>query len=301
MRKQANSSEPVLCYGEVLWDSLPNGMFPGGAPINVAYHLKRLGLYPLPVTAVGNDFLGEDLLRRITTWGLSIDYIATTSEKQTGVVVVEVDQKGSPTYEIRDDVAWDWIAVPGSLEKEAARSHALVYGTLAQRHPHNREQLSRLIRYAPKATKVYDVNLRPPFDSADLVWDLAQNADVIKLNHDELNQLLKGAHPQSELENAARSFAKAIHCSRICVTAGGDGAGLLWDDTWHWTEGQPIQVKDTVGAGDAFLAGLVHGILSESTPGETIRNAARLGEFVATCEGATPAYEVTSDGRFTRK
>lgn len=300
MKTQANSSEVVICFGEVLWDSLPNGMFPGGAPINVAYHLKRLERQPLPVTAVGNDFLGEDLRRRIKRWGLDTSYITTVPEKQTGVVVVEVDQKGSPSYEIRDDVAWDWIILPATLEEEAARSQAVVYGTLAQRHHHNRQQLGRLLQCAPETYKVYDVNLRPPYDSPDLVWDLAQSADVIKLNHDELNQLLKEKHAQSELEQGARALAEAIGCSRICVTAGGDGAGLLWDEAWHWTDGQPIQVKDTVGAGDAFLAGLVHGLLGKSTPEQTIREAARLGEFVATCEGATPSYTVDSEGRFVR-
>lgn len=287
----------MLCFGEVLWDCLPRGLFAGGAPVNVAYHLQRLGLPAIPVTAVGDDFLGRELLRRFDRWGLTREGVHVVREKETGAVLVQLDEHGGATYDILQDVAWDWIKLEESLRPRAARAAALVYGSLAQRADHNRRQLIRLKEWAPQARRIFDVNLRPPFDAPEVVWRLCEGADLIKLNHDELAKLMSREHDLKAVESVARDFAKRTGGARICVTAGGDGAGLWWDGDWFWEPARPIEVEDTIGAGDSFLAGLLKGwLLDGKEPASILAGACRLSEFVAGREGAMPDYRIGSDG-----
>jgi fructokinase len=290
------SASTVLCFGEVLWDCLPRGIFAGGAPINVAYHLRRFGLNAIPVTAVGNDFLGDELLRRFHYWNLSPDY-ASRVDHPTGAVVVDLDDAGVASYKFLDDVAWDHIPLPDALRELAPDTRAIVFGTLAQRSKSNQARLSELRAQTAGARKVYDVNLRPPFDPPELVWELAKDCDLIKLNDDELGTLLGAPVDVSGLEAAARRLGDRTGCSRVCVTAGKRGAGLLWEGAWSFDPPQPIAVKDTVGAGDSFLAALLHGWLEAAlTPGKNLRRAARVAEFVASCDGATPDYQLDAEG-----
>jgi fructokinase len=293
------ASMPVVCFGEFLWDALPHGLFPGGAPVNVAYHLAQLGVPAIPVTAVGQDFLGDEGLRHFRRCGLDTRFVARLPDKPTGAVRVDLDEKGSPSYEFLEDVAWDWIPVGPDLEAVAKESAGLVYGTLAQRSDHNLAQLERLMGASGEALKIYDVNLRSPYDSADLVWHLTAKADAIKLNEAELNRLLGGAPGNEDLHASAQAFAQKTGCEMICVTAGARGAGLLKDGNWFWSEGRPIRVKDTVGAGDSFLAALVEGLLrGEPRPQRMLDRACRLAEFVAGCDGASPRYRVSGDTGF---
>jgi fructokinase len=286
----------VLCFGEMLWDSLPRGRFPGGAPMNVAYHLHQLGLRAIPVSAVGRDGPGDELLQRVTAWGLDTDLISVRDDKPTGLVRVRTG-KGGPAYDIVENVAWDWIELPAHPPEFVSQARVLVFGTLAQRAKHNRKQFARLCELCGQALKVFDVNLRPPFDELKLVWSLAKDADVIKLNRDEAVRLLGKNYATAELESAARALSARTKCSCICITAGGDGSGMLMDSGWTWLPSRPIAVKDTVGAGDAFLAALVSGLFTDnqSAP-DILRRARNLAEFVASHDGATPAYVVLPDG-----
>lgn len=291
---------PVLCFGEILWDSLPQGLFPGGAPVNVAYHLQRLGLRPVPVTAVGGDFLGDELLRRLKRWGLPADGVTVCRDLPTGAVLVELDASGVPRFTILENVAWDRIEPNAAVESLAPTAAAVIYGTLAQRGEHNRQRLGRLLDRAARALRIFDVNLRPPFDRREVVWPLAARAQVIKLNHDELRTLLGGRPASGQLEAAARAFATKAGCGTICVTAGPRGAGLLLDGQWHWADARPVAVKDTVGSGDAFLASLTRSLLLRDAPPRLmLERACRLAEFVATQDGAMPAYAVSPDGSVT--
>jgi len=290
------SNATVICFGEVLWDCLPKGIFAGGAPINVAYHLRRFGLNALPTTAVGKDFLGDEMLRRFHYWQISPQFTSRV-DKPTGAVVVDLDDAGVASYKFLDDVAWDHIPLPEALTKAAPAASVIVFGTLAQRSESNRTRLAELRGMATAAKKVYDVNLRPPYDSPDLVWELAKGCDLIKLNDDELGTLLGTKTEVASLEAATRQFAERTGCSRVCVTAGKQGAGLLWEGAWSFDPPQPIQVKDTVGAGDSFLAALLHGWLEGGlSPVANLQRAARVAEFVATCDGATPGYKLDAKG-----
>lgn len=289
---------PVLCFGEVLWDCLPRGLFPGGAPINVAYHLQKLGITAYPVTAVGKDFLGQELIRRLEQWGLDSRFVNVLPDKQTGVVRAHIQPDRSAKYEIVEDVAWDWIEPDEEVLEMAARGASLLFGTLAQRSKHNRKQLDAVLEKMAGGLKIYDINLRPPFDDAETIEYLATKSNLIKLNDEELEVVTHGVYPAMSLEKAAREYAAQVGCQRLCVTAGARGAGLLDVEKWYWVDGRNVVVKDTVGAGDSFLAALIHGLVGPTSrpPDAILTRACRLGEFVASSDGATPHYTVAPDG-----
>jgi len=284
----------VLCFGEILWDFLPDGLHAGGAPFNVAYHLRQLGRPVRLVSAVGRDVLGDELLRRLRHWGMPTDGVARHAVRPTGFVRAALTPGGDARYEIAGDVAWDRIEPSANTLAAAARARAVVFGSLAQRSAGNRDALDRLLPALPAgAARVFDVNLRPPHDDLDRVRLLARHATVLKLNEDEAGRLAGGA-PGGE-EGRARSLAAQTGCALVCVTCGARGAGLLRGGRWHWEPGRPVAVVDTVGAGDAFLAALVAHLLDgRLADAEILGRACRLGEWVAGHRGATPPYDAST-------
>lgn len=285
----AASTPRVVCFGEILWDSTPEGMFAGGAPFNVAANLARLACAPLLVSAIGSDFMGRELIRRMESLQLSKDHIEIIPNAETGWVKVWVDKNGSPEYEIGDPVAWDSIPATETTLAAAASAAALVHGTLALRHHANAGSFSR-IREAlpPTAWRVYDVNLRNPMPATGFVTDLARGVDLLKVNLDEailLASLPTPDHP----ERLARLLAATLGCARVCITCGSDGAGLLNGGVWFWEPTRPVVVADTIGCGDAFLAALLAGLLRGSSPAEALSAAADRAATVAASKGAIPA------------
>jgi fructokinase len=289
-----SESRPLaLCFGEILWDFLPDGLFPGGAPLNAAYHLHQHGVEARVVSAVGRDVLGDELFRRCKNWGLSTDGIAQLDDVPTGHVRVAIGGNGDARFDIVTDVAWDKIPVTDATLRAAAEAGAFVYGSLAERSPSNRATLDRLLAALPKrALRVFDANLRPPHDDLDLVRELARKATAWKVNAAEAARLAASeAETPGREEIHARLLAKMSGCGLVVVTAGARGAGLLRDDRWLWEPGRPMPVADTVGAGDAFVASLVANLLHGKMPdAEILFRACRLGEWVASQRGATPAY-----------
>ena len=282
----------IFTFGEALWDCLPAGLFFGGAPVNVAYHLAQLGEKASAITAVGRDFLGNEALVRMEKAGIDVSCVHQDNEWPTGVVKVSLSSKGNASYRFFSPVAWDRILVTPELEKYSEEGDALVYGTLAQRNEHNRQALFRLLE-KDHWQRIYDVNLRPPFDDPELVLALAEKADIIKMNDEETYQLSGLREAEDDLREAVRVLAAKTTASRICVTRGSDGA-LLWsreDDRFFEEKGRSIQVEDTVGAGDAFLAALVANFVNGHSPEDCLRKATRLGEFIATQRGAMPSYQ----------
>ncbi len=290
----------IACFGEILWDCLPRGIFLGGAPLNVAYHLSRLGLAPLLVSAVGRDFLGDEALRRLAGWGLDTSRVARV-RPATGTVRATLDADGVARYVFDPAPAWDHLPAPPAPSARRAAPAAVVFGTLALREPANRRGLKTLLDAWPDALRVVDLNLRPPFARAAAISWALKRAHLLKLNDEELATLTRPRRVPATpggLAAAARHLARLHGIARICVTAGPRGAGLLWDGAWHWADARPVEVRDTVGAGDAFLAALLAALLARNEPPELALSAAcRLGEYVATQDGATPAYRVDARGR----
>jgi len=283
----------VVCFGEVLWDCLPKGIFLGGAPLNVAYHLAKQGLRVLPVTAVGQDFLGDEILRRVGGWGLELKAVTRDARRPTGTVLATLDSSGSASYDISRNVAWDHIELTAWLRRLSPKPDAIVYGTLAFRESANRRVLDRLLALWPDAIRVVDLNFRAPFDTERVTDFALVRAQLVKMNEAELERLTRqSARTSRQMADATRRFAEKHNINRVCVTAGDRGAGLLWDGEWIWEKAQPVEVRDTVGAGDAFLGALLAALLGgRASPSAALTYACRVGEFVASQDGATPSYE----------
>jgi fructokinase len=305
------STSEILCVGELLWDSLPAGLFLGGAPFNVAGHLHTLGVPVALVSRVGLDRLGAEALQRLARHGIDTDLVQLDPVLPTGFVSVAVDGDGVPAYDIVAPAAWDAIELRDGMLDRAARAAAIVFGSLAQRAAASRDTIERL--YAVDVPKVFDVNLRPPYDDADVVGRSLPHADIVKLNEYELDQMAGWFDLPAGLHECTTALADRFGCRTICVTRGGAGAAMLHAGRWTEHPGFRVEVKDTVGAGDAFLAALLAGLLAGHDDEVTLRHANLLGAYVATQLGAIPVYrpetlatslglgqQPTVDARFTQ-
>lgn len=287
----------ALCFGEILWDFLPSGLFLGGAPLNVAYHLHRLGETAVTVSSVGCDVLGDEVIRRLEHWGLPTQAVGRDFTHPTGYVRASLNEKGDARYEFAANVAWDTIAIDQTIETAARSAAAIVFGSLAQRTTANRAALDRLLKALPaEAWRIFDVNLRPPFDDLGRVAELMPRCNVLKLNAAEAALIAANeSEAPGREELHARILAARSKCRLICITAGERGAGLLHDGDWVWQGGHAVNVADTIGSGDAFLAALTAQLMRGTSDLATmLERACRLGEWVATRPGATPPYDATT-------
>lgn len=294
---QPSATPPrIFCFGEILWDCLPHGDFLGGAPFNVAYHLHKLGAEALMISAIGRDDFGNQTRARIAGQKLSGEFVAENPGLPTGTVSVRLDPNGNASYVFADPAAWDHIPVTESVLSKAAASAAIVFGSLALRHEFNRASLDALLAVRGPL-KVFDVNLRTPYDDTTLVFALARKADVLKLNDAELGRLTgtnaaKLATDEKALASAARDLAHATACPSICVTRGERGALWLLQGDFHSMAAPAVAVRDTIGAGDAFTAAFVMGLLDRKfEPARLLERACALGAFVASKDGAQPDYD----------
>jgi len=281
----------ILCVGEILWDALPEGLFLGGAPFNVARNLHALGEEVHFVSRVGDDILGEEALRRLRVQGLDADLMQIDDSLPTGFVRVALDaHTGEPNYEIVEPAAWDAITFTDALQQHVDRAVAIVFGSLAQRASTSRQTIQRLCE--TDLLCVFDVNLRPPYVDRAIVEHSLRVADVVKLNESELGRLRDWFGFAEAPEAAMADLAETFDCSAVCVTWGGDGARLWQDGTCSHHPGYAVDVEDTVGAGDAFLSALLSGLLAGRGGPSLLNRANRLGAYVAAHSGALPAYEV---------
>lgn len=278
----------ILCVGEVLWDALPPGLFLGGAPFNVSCHLHQLGNDVTIASRVGDDVLGHEALRRIRQRGLSGDLVQLDAMRETGFVTVDVDADGVPNYTIVEPVAWDAIEYTAALRAGAHAAEALVFGSLAQRRSPSRETIQAL--WAADAPAVFDVNLRPPFVERSIVEQSLRAADLVKMNDEELAQMAAWFGLPEAPRAAMSDLADRFDLALLCVTRGPAGAMLWHDGRWTTHPGYAVSVADTVGAGDAFLAGLLAGHLAGRDDATCLDEASRLGAHVATQMGPTPSY-----------
>lgn len=278
----------------MLWDCLPGGLFLGGAPINVAYHLLQHEITAIPVSSVGDDFLGQEILRRMQGWGMKTDLVQKHPSLPTGAVIAEIDPSGNAHYQILENVAWDDIMVCDQTSSVAHHTSAIIFGSLAQRSQVNQDRLLSLLKQMESAERIFDVNLRPPYDDLEKVRSLAKHASLIKLNHEEAAKLARGTEDDHEAN--ARNIVKQLGVETVCVTCGAQGAGLLRGGEWFWVDGKQVEVMDTVGAGDSFLASLIFNlVLYQEDSMTSLNRACRLGEFMASQSGATPRYQLDSD------
>lgn len=285
-------SAEILCVGEVLWDALPSGLFLGGAPFNVACHLRAAGWRVSMVSRVGADRLGEEVLRRAQWYGVGTDLIQIDRDRPTGLVRATIDEVGNAEYEILEPAAWDAIETSDELVRRAGAARALVFGTVAQRHETSRRTIEQL--WDSSALKVFDANLRPPYDDRDILLRSVRRADVVKVTERELDTIAKWLALKGDLRERTAALAERFECEAVCVTRGPDGAVLWHEGRWTEEPGYDVEVRDTVGAGDAFLALLLAGLLDGADDHVTLRNANLIGAYVATQLGAVPADQLAA-------
>ncbi len=292
-----NMTTEFYAFGEILWDCLPSGRHAGGAPFNVTAHLVQLGASASLLSAIGNDELGDEIFQVAKDKGVNTEFIARHPKLPTGTVVATVDAKGNATYDIVEPVAWDEIEASAAALEAVAKSRAFVFGSLSCRSLHNVRQLRALLDLIGPL-KFFDVNLRPPYADPECIIKLARRADVLKLNHEEVGKLaawiltgeMKSAPPMDAdaVGRAAAILAETTNTPRICVTRAENGAAL-WDRGNLVTASAPnVLVKDTVGAGDSFMAGLMIGLTRGDQAQKLLENACHVGAYVASHNGATP-------------
>lgn len=279
----------ILAVGEVLWDLLPDGKQLGGAPANFTYHCRALGALARLVTRVGDDELGREVLERFRALGLPTETVQVDPEQPTGTVSVTLDRSGQPHFTIHEGVAWDRIRADEAGLAAAGEADAICFGSLAQRSELARQAIRTLVAAAPPtALRVLDVNLRPPFVDRNVIAASLELANILKLNDGELTELATMFGLPAGVREGMEELAGRFGLKVVALTRGAEGSLLLADGEWSDHPGQPTEVSDTIGAGDAFTACLVVGLLAGHPLDAINEHANRVAAYVCSQPGGTP-------------
>jgi len=269
---------------------LPSGRKVGGAPANFAFHCMQLGADVRILSRVGNDDLGRELIEFYQSLGLSTELIALDPVAPTGTVGVELSAEGQPKYTIHENVAWDKIEATETALQFAQDADAVCFGSLAARSNTAFQTIQKLVlQTKPSALRVLDLNLRDPFVDCRVIESLLGLANVLKLNDEELTRIVAMFDVSgNEVKQYADGFINRYGLKMLILTCGSRGSRIFADGKEHCCNSHKIDVVDTVGAGDAFTAMVVVGLLS-GLPTDTINERANeIAAFVCTQSGATP-------------
>ncbi|WP_372795320.1 carbohydrate kinase [Lutibacter sp.] len=277
----------AVCFGEILFDTFLKHKKIGGAPLNVASRLKSFGIDVSMISAVGNDENGKELLTYFKNLEIPINSIQVKENYPTGLVNVQLNEKGNASYDITYPSAWDKIRLSIEDTELVKDADFFVFGSLASRDESTKKTLSQLLNVANY--KIFDVNLRVPHYTEEALKELMVAADFIKFNDDELFEVSKylGSNHRS-LEQNIKYISKETNTAAICVTLGSHGAVLYYKGTFYNNCGFKVDVLDTVGSGDSFLASLVTKLFNEVDPQDALNFACAVGAIVAQNEGANP-------------
>ena len=262
----------------------------GGAPANFAYNSHLLGDRALIASRIGADELGQAIRRRLRGGGMSDEFLQVDSTYPTGTVSVEVDAEGRPNFDIRYPAAWDFLEWNEGWSALAQSADAVCFGSLAQRSDVARATiLNFLDQTRPETLRIFDVNFRPSSYSRAIVMASMQRANIVKLSQEELPRVAELLTiPANDDREFATALIQRFGLNLVCITRGAQGS-LLANST-HFDEhpGFRVEVKDTVGSGDAFTAGLVHEYLRTGSLARMNQTANQMGAWVASCSGAMP-------------
>lgn len=278
----------IVSFGEILWDILPDGEFPGGAPANFSIHSHRLGAASSLISRIGTDPRGARIQDILESVNLSDAFVQKDDSLPTGAVTV-IFEKGQPEYRIHQPAAWDVIeATPASIAIAQA-ADAFYFGTLAQRSPRSRHSLIELLQATPpEALRILDINLRAPYFSRDLLLDSFRLANVLKLNEAELHLLGEMLGLAQDPRDAMRALAERFDFQLIALTRGHRGSIVLHSEEINEHPGHAVQTKDPIGAGDAFTAALIMSVLAGWDIPSSNHFANEVAAFVTSQTGATP-------------
>ncbi|MDC0336176.1 carbohydrate kinase [Pseudodesulfovibrio sp.] len=278
----------AIGLGEILWDVLPEGRKLGGAPANFAYHVSALGGTGFPVSRIGDDDLGREALEVLRKHDVITDHISIDPNHPTGTVDATVDTAGVATYTFPDAVAWDYLFFDAATLGLAATANVICFGTLAQRSEISRKAIHSFLSAAPNALKVYDINLRQNFYSAEIIQTSLTQADVLKINDDELRVVADMFSLPSGEEASLVALVNQYDLKLGVLTRGGEGSLILSRNDKSELPGQPTTVVDTIGAGDSFSAALALAYLHGHGLDEINRYATSVAAFVCGQAGAMP-------------
>ncbi|MHC4252320.1 MAG: carbohydrate kinase family protein [Planctomycetota bacterium] len=279
----------VIGLGEVLWDLLPSGKALGGSPANVAYHANSLGAEGVVVSAVGEDDLGREILDRLGAMSLDTRHVQVVASQPTGTVSVTLDEKGTPTYVIHEDVAWDRIAVDEATLELARRADAVCFGSLAQRSARTRESVRAVLKATRDgALRVFDINLRGDFYDAELIEQSLGLANVLKISDEELETVTSLLGLDGDDDARLAELAGRYDLRLVALTQGERGSVMYEDGAFSRRDGIAVEVEDTVGAGDAFTAAVAVGMLRGMELDRINELANRVAAHVCSRKGAMP-------------
>ena len=290
MKQQINKPS-IFCYGEVLWDIFPEGARAGGAPFNVAYNLMRMGVDAHMISRVGNDDLGKTLMNQIADWNIPVADSQIDNQYDTGTVIAHIDEHNEAHYDIVQPVAWDFIEFREDYKEKVANADAFVFGSLITRNETSRNTLFQLLEIAK--FKVFDVNIRPPFFSVEIIRDLLSKANLIKMNKAELRMILDFLDKNYVNEDDGIRFMQdKFNIEEVIVSKGSKGAVYYNGDQHYEFPAVPVAIQDTVGSGDAFLAGFLSKRIVGAKAADIMSQATALGAFITSKEGACPSYTI---------
>ena len=291
------STPRVICYGEILWDILANGEVPGGAPMNVAYHLNKLGHLPAVITRIGNDERGQKLIDLLKGKNIPVLYVQHDKLLPTGIVYATPNELMEMKYDIVAPVAWDVIEWQEDFDELFNDNTYFVYGSLIARNTTSRNTLFKLLDLP--GIKVLDVNLRPPHYDEQLLRSLLQKANIVKMNQEELHYISGWLGNSATDEERIKSVSDYFKFDKVIVTRGGDGAMLGINGQIYKHPGFKVVVQDTVGSGDSFLAAVIAGFIENQTPEQLLERACAVGALVTSKKGGWPEYELADLRQFS--
>ena len=282
----------VVGLGEVLWDVLPEGKKLGGAPANFAYHAGQfLGMdNTIAVSALGEDKLADETIEALREHGLN-DLLPRVPYP-TGTVQVQLDEQGIPTYDIKENVAWDNIPFDDDIAEIARNCRAVCFGSLAQRNVVSRETIQKFLDATPPdCLKIFDINLRQQFYTQEILRESFQRCNILKINDEEL--VLIGrmfGYPGLDIENKCWLILGKYNLDMLVLTCGTNGSYVFTSGHVSFQETPKVKVADTVGAGDSFTGSFVGSILNGKSVPEAHRTAVQVSAYVCTQNGAMPTY-----------
>ncbi len=291
---------PVFCFGEILWDILPDGPQPGGAPLNVAYHLTKLNVPTVLISRIGKDQEGKQLEDLMDNWGIDKLLLQSDPVHATGRVLAKKAAGNEMAYEIMFPVAWDFIEVNSNAVANVKESEYFIYGSLAARNVISRNSLLELLDYGK--FNVCDINLRPPFFEKELLEILLGKADLLKVNESEIEIVLEMLECDLKNEKEQIDFIKEkFNIHEVIVTKGEHGATYYTQNGIYHVAGIATKVCDTVGCGDSFLAAFIAYHFLKEQPESILKKAVAMGSLIAGKKGGCPQYELSEYKNFIKK
>lgn len=290
----------IFCFGEVLWDEVDGDEFPGGAPLNVAYHIAKSNRFEVyMVSRVGMDTAGTRMLSLIDSWSIDTRFVQSNDDYPTGRVIANVSDRNNVSYDILQPVAWDKIQEDSKLGRYISENACLIFGSLACRDTVSRQTLFNLL--SGNCFRVFDINLRGSYYDEETLYTLLRHTDFLKLNEEELAEVMRiflpaavGGSQYEQLQELMVRFGIA----EVVVTRGANGASYYTPDGHVDFGGITVSVADTIGCGDAFLAAFLQHRIAGHTAEVALAHAVLTGAFIAQKKGACPEYAMADLAAF---